>query len=147
VYYLQKSRVTTDTVSERAVICANNNARCFPHLFYEGYGNVKICIPVTDKLFLDLAFHWTLNCTCVLQTKQGQIRLWAASHYGLRHLSYHGLRPSNLRALITACEYCEEGLLYSVDTYTFRMMCLPDKAWNMLSPQYGSPEESFSSRQ
>jgi len=70
----------------------------------------------------------SVNCTCVLQTRQGQIRLWVASHYGLRHLSYHGLRPSNLRVLITACEYCEEGLLYSVDTYTFRMMCLPDKA-------------------
>lgn len=107
-----------DTWAWTVVICANNNisAWCFPRSFCEGYGNIKIRTPVTDELFSDLALHWTLDYMR-FTNKARQIRLWAASHYGLRHLPYHGSRPSNSRALITAGEYCKEGLSYHVYTY------------------------------
>lgn len=127
---------TVDTWAWTAVVCVNNKAFAwyFPHSFCEGYGNAKIRVPVTDELFLDLALHWTLDCTCVLQTRRDRL------DYGRRVIMGFGTsliraRGRATRALLSPrASIVRRGLLYSMDTHTYHMMCSPDKAWNMLSP-------------
>jgi len=126
---------TVDASAWIAVICENSNAQCFLRSFSEEYCNVmrKIRISVTDELFLDLAFHWTLGFTCVLQTRRDRL------DYGRRVITGFGtflitVRGRTTCALLSPRASIVRRVLYSMDTYTFRMMCSPDKAWNMLSP-------------
>lgn len=135
-----------------AVVCVNNKAfaRCFPHLFCEGYGNTKIRVPVTDELFLDLALHWTLYCTCVLQTRRDRL------DYGRRVITGFGT------SLITARGRATRALLSPRASIVRRVSCIPwihtwiRTVWCVrrirreicfLRGKYGSPEESFSPRQ
>jgi len=105
----------------------------FTFSFSKGYCNIKVCISVTDELFLDLTFHWTLDFTCVLQTRRDRL------DYGRRVIMGFGtflitVRGRTTCALLSPHASIVRRVLYFTDTYTFRTMCSPDKAWNMLSP-------------
>lgn len=144
-----KTADTVDTWAWIAVVCVKNNALawCFSRSFYEGYGNIKIRIPVTDKLFLDLVLHWTLNYTYVLQIRRDRLdyERRIIMGFGTSLITTRGRATHALLSLYASIVRRVSCTLWYTHVL---MMCSPDKAWNIfLRGKYGSPEESFSPRQ